>query len=80
MRDVFLFLFKGCAILLSPMLHQAAIYPGGCRFYPTCSDYGLNALRQYGLAYGFVLFLKRLIRCQPWSDGGYDPVPNKLFK
>lgn len=78
MRAVFTFLFKGYAILLSPILHQAAIYPGGCRFHPTCSDYGFHALRQYGLAYGFVLLLKRLIRCHPWSDGGYDPVPGKL--
>lgn len=78
MRAVLIFLLKGYAILLSPVLHQTAIYPGGCRFYPTCSDYGLRASRQYGLAAGFVLLLKRLVRCHPWSDGGYDPVPDKL--
>lgn len=47
----------------------------GCRFYPSCSDYASEALRQYGLMKGFMLSLKRLLRCHPFSRGGYDPLP-----
>lgn len=46
----------------------------GCRFYPTCSDYALGALRQYGLGRGIMVSCKRIIRCHPWSEGGLDPV------
>ena len=62
-------------VIISPLLHQAAIWPSGCRFVPTCSRYGACAVRQYGLVRGFMFFLKRLARCHPWAAGGYDPVP-----
>ncbi len=45
-----------------------------CRFYPSCSDYTLTAIRQYGLLKGSVVSLKRILRCHPWNPGGYDPV------
>lgn len=61
--------------LMAPLLHQLALIPVGCRFYPTCSEYGADALRQYGLARGFMFILRRLGRCHPWAEGGYDPVP-----
>ena len=48
---------------------------GYCRFHPTCSQYGLDAIRLHGPFYGAWLTLKRLLRCQPFSRGGYDPVP-----
>ncbi|MBR2773675.1 MAG: membrane protein insertion efficiency factor YidD [Selenomonadaceae bacterium] len=45
-----------------------------CRFVPTCSAYALDALTKYGWAYGGWLTLKRLLRCNPFCKGGYDPV------
>ncbi len=49
--------------------------PPVCRFYPTCSSYGLEAIEKYGAGKGTWLLVKRLARCQPFSRGGYDPVP-----
>jgi hypothetical protein len=62
---------KAYRLLLSPSLGSA------CRFEPTCSAYSLQALEQYGATVGSYLTLKRLVRCHPWCDGGYDPVPAK---
>ena len=49
--------------------------PPCCRFVPTCSAYAAEALRKYGWARGGLLTLKRILRCNPWSKGGFDPVP-----
>jgi putative membrane protein insertion efficiency factor len=46
-----------------------------CRFTPTCSHYGYQAIAKYGVLKGGVLAIWRLLRCQPFSRGGYDPVP-----
>lgn len=48
---------------------------GRCRFYPSCSAYGLQAVRRFGAGRGVWMTLKRLGRCQPWNLGGLDPVP-----
>ena len=64
-------LVKSYRLLLSPSLGSA------CRFAPTCSAYSLEALEQHGAAAGSYLTLRRLARCQPWCDGGHDPVPTK---
>jgi len=45
-----------------------------CRFYPSCSAYTMQAVRQYGLLKGSVVSSKRIFRCNPWRQGGYDPV------
>ncbi|NBU03282.1 MAG: membrane protein insertion efficiency factor YidD [Bacteroidetes bacterium] len=55
--------------LLSPLL------PNSCRFVPTCSQYGVEALQKYGPIKGFWLTAKRILRCHPWGGSGYDPVP-----
>jgi putative membrane protein insertion efficiency factor len=54
--------------------------PNSCRYQPTCSQYALDALTEYGAAKGVWLTLKRIARCHPLSAGGYDPVPPKGSK
>ena len=49
--------------------------PPSCRFYPSCSDYGYEAVAKYGAIRGSWLALKRVSRCHPLNPGGYDPVP-----
>ena len=52
--------------------------PPTCRFHPTCSQYGLVAIQKHGLLCGLVLGSWRILRCNPWSAGGIDPVPERL--
>ncbi|MDZ4221379.1 MAG: membrane protein insertion efficiency factor YidD [Patescibacteria group bacterium] len=47
---------------------------GACKYYPTCSQYSYDAIRAHGVRKGFALGLKRVLRCHPWAQGGYDPV------
>ena len=54
---------------ISPML------PPSCRFVPTCSEYAMQAVEKYGAAKGGYLALRRILRCNPFHKGGYDPVP-----
>lgn len=50
-------------------------YPNGyCRFHPTCSDYGAEAISKYGLIKGGAMTAWRILRCNPWNKGGHDPV------
>ncbi|MBQ3841969.1 MAG: membrane protein insertion efficiency factor YidD [Ruminiclostridium sp.] len=55
------------------------IKPPCCRFYPTCSTYGLSAIRRFGSVKGGYLTVKRICRCNPFSSGGYDPVPDEFY-
>ena len=52
-------------------------FPPRCRFYPTCSAYAIEALRVHGALKGSLLATWRILRCNPFSKGGYDPVPEK---
>lgn len=61
---------RGYRLLLSPWLGNA------CRFEPTCSRYSLQALEKHGALAGSYLTVHRILRCQPWCDGGHDPVPD----
>ncbi len=52
-------------------------YPYGCcRYYPSCSDYALEAITRYGASKGSSLAVRRVMRCHPWAVGGHDPVPS----
>lgn len=68
-------------ILLSVIrFYQVAISPikpPSCRFYPTCSHYGLEAVQRFGALKGGWLTLKRILKCHPFHPGGIDPVPEK---
>lgn len=75
LREAFLLPVKLYRRYLSPL----KITPS-CRFTPSCSQYAIDAVREWGIAVGTVLALFRLIRCNPFSKGGYDPVPNNFFK
>lgn len=66
---VLISIVKAYRLLLSPSLGSA------CRFEPSCSLFAIDALRTHGALMGSYLTLKRLGRCQPWCDGGHDPVP-----
>ena len=48
-----------------------------CRFWPSCSEYAVEALRLHGAARGTAMTAKRILRCNPWNEGGVDPVPEK---
>ena len=56
-------------------LYLSPILPAMCRFTPTCSMYSLEAIRRHGVLRGGALGFYRVLRCNPWSRGGYDPVP-----
>jgi putative membrane protein insertion efficiency factor len=70
MRHVIRFLIRAYQLLLSPWLGA------NCRFYPSCSHYALDAVREHGSLRGSWLALRRLSRCHPFHSGGYDPVPH----
>ncbi|MFA5824428.1 MAG: membrane protein insertion efficiency factor YidD [Gallionellaceae bacterium] len=69
MTRLFLFFIKSYQYLISPL------FPPSCRFTPTCSHYFSEALVKHGLIRGMWLGIRRLLRCNPWNSGGYDPVP-----
>lgn len=65
-------------LILLIRLYQITLSPligGACRYTPTCSNYGLEALRKYGAFKGGWLTIKRVLSCNPWGGSGYDPVP-----
>jgi len=68
MRNIFVLLIKGYKKVISPLL------PPSCRFYPTCSEYSIQALEKYGIVKGGAKLIWRIIRCNPFNKGGYDPI------
>jgi len=70
-------LFQGLLIGLIK-LYQITLSPfigNSCRYLPTCSNYGIEAIKKYGPFKGGYLTLKRVLSCHPWGGSGYDPVP-----
>ena len=68
-KALFILLIRVYQSLISPLL------PPTCRFTPSCSHYGIEALQKHGLIRGSYLTINRILRCHPWSKGGHDPVP-----
>ncbi len=58
-------------------LFVSPVLPSSCRFYPTCSNYSIQAIKRFGPVKGGYLSVRRVLRCNPWNPGGYDPVPEK---
>jgi len=69
MRRALIKLLRGYQYLISPL------YPTCCRYTPSCSHYACEAIAKHGVIAGGWLSVKRLLRCNPWSAGGYDPLP-----
>jgi uncharacterized protein len=53
------------------------LFPASCRYRPTCSEYTIQAIKEWGAFKGFILGMKRFGRCHPWGGYGFDPVPKK---
>ena len=67
----FTFIIRAYQYFISPL------FGNRCRFYPSCSCYAIDAIQSRGLFYGLYLVLRRILRCHPWSQGGFDPVPER---
>ncbi|MFW5443221.1 MAG: membrane protein insertion efficiency factor YidD [Methylococcaceae bacterium] len=74
MQTVLINLIKFYKYFISPLLGPR------CRFYPSCSSYGQEAIKLHGALKGSYLTLRRLLKCHPFHEGGIDPVPKKFGK
>jgi len=74
MQFLLINLIKFYKLFISPLL------PPRCRFYPSCSSYGLEAIQLHGAIKGSYLTIRRLLKCHPFHEGGIDPVPKKIGK
>ncbi|MCD2449731.1 membrane protein insertion efficiency factor YidD [Methylicorpusculum oleiharenae] len=74
MRILLIAVIKFYKYFISPLLGNS------CRFHPSCSSYALEALHVYGAAKGSYLTIRRLLRCHPFHEGGFDPVPKNFGK
>lgn len=72
MKYIFMIFIKFYRKCISPL------FPPCCKYHPTCSSYALEAFRKHGVLKGFILALRRLLRCNPWSMGGIDYVPEEF--
>jgi uncharacterized protein len=70
MKQLVILILKTYKKFISPVL------PPSCRFYPTCSEYAVEAVSRFGVIKGGLLSVKRLLRCNPYCRGGFDPVPS----
>jgi uncharacterized protein len=71
LKKIFLAIIRFYQVIISPLK------PPTCRFYPTCSHYGLEAVQRFGALKGGWLTIKRILKCHPFHPGGLDPVPEK---
>jgi putative membrane protein insertion efficiency factor len=75
MRSAVITLLRGLRLLLVPFESMVSVTPRLCKYEPTCSCYAEQAVWRHGVARGLALAGWRILRCNPWSHGGYDPVP-----
>jgi uncharacterized protein len=73
MRFVLKIFIRAYQLVLSPLIGPS------CRFYPSCSQYGIEAIDTHGALRGTWLTIKRISRCHPWHEGGFDPVPGRCL-
>ena len=71
MKNILIFLINGYQKYISIWLQSKNIH---CKYYPTCSEYTKQAVEKYGVVKGSILGIKRILRCNPFSKGGYDPL------
>lgn len=69
---------KLCLKLLKIYHFFSRMTPATCRFSPTCSHYMYQAIEKFGVLKGIYLGIKRILRCHPFNEGGYDPVPDEF--
>lgn len=75
MRTPTIWTLRALRILLMPFQAMVSLTPRTCKYEPSCSHYAEQAVRHHGVVRGLALAGWRLLRCNPWSRGGYDPVP-----
>lgn len=73
MKYILIYIIKIYKLLISPL------FPNSCRFYPTCSSYAVESLHKHGFFRGSWLSAKRIVKCNPFHPGGFDPVPEIGF-
>lgn len=71
MKKIIIFLLKGYKKIISPMFSAVGIH---CKYYPTCSEYMVQAIEKYGIVKGGLLGIIRILKCNPFSKGGYNPI------
>ncbi len=71
MKKIFIFIINLYKKYISPIFHKLGF---DCKFYPTCSEYTKQAIEKYGVIKGCYLGIKRILKCNPFSKGGYDPL------
>ena len=71
MKKIVIFLLKIYKKIVSPIISGCGIH---CKYYPTCSEYMKQAVEKYGIVKGVLLGVKRILKCNPFSKGGYDPL------
>jgi uncharacterized protein len=75
MRWLAIWMLRAIRAALTPFSSMVSLTPRSCRYEPTCAHYAERAIRRHGILRGLLLASRRLLRCHPWSRGGYDPVP-----
>ena len=72
MKKIFIGLIRGYQKFISPL------FPPSCRYYPTCSNYSVQAIQKHGAIKGSLMGIARILRCHPFVKGGFDPVPEQF--
>lgn len=71
MQRIFIYLLDKYKKIISPIFQKAGVH---CKYYPSCSEYMRQAIIKYGCLIGIIKGIKRILRCNPFSKGGYDPL------